>query len=194
MSSIRQWTVAVASLISMQAIAQDGSGLRADLEPAFGLRAGFDVQGARSLADRYSNAGQGSIESGLVLADWHPLSSGFRLTGGLAYNNPRIEAFGVAARSAWTPALDVAVADSGTLRSPLARTRPYLGLGWGVAPSARSGLYFSADVGLLYQRGASASCSTALPPMLCAQLQNDLKLDDDLRLAPVMTMGVGLRF
>ncbi|MGH6622770.1 MAG: hypothetical protein ACREBN_02305, partial [Burkholderiaceae bacterium] len=170
------------------ALAQEGSGLRADVESGFGLRAGVDVR-SRAFDYPYSlGSSPAAVESGLLLADWRPLASGFRLTGGLAYNNPGLESFGVAARSAWAPALDSTVAGS-TLRSPLGRTSPYLGLGWGVAPTVRTGLYFSADVGLMYQRGAVGPCSAAMPPMLCMQLQNDLALEDDPRLAPVLTLG-----
>lgn len=193
MNCFRILVAAAFSLMAAHGLAQDGSGLKPDVEPGFGLRAGVDVRGPRAF-DSYSLGSlQPSVESGLLLADWRPLASGFRLTGGLAYNNPGLESFGVAARSAWAPALDSAVAGS-TLRSPLGRTSPYLGLGWGVAPTVRSGLYFSADVGLMYQRNAVGPCSVAMPPMLCMQLQNDLALDDDPRLAPVLTLGVGLRF
>jgi len=182
------------SLVAAHGSAQEGSGLKPDVEPGFGLRAGVDVR-TRAFENPYSlGSSRYSVESGLLLADWRPLASGFRLTGGLAYNNPGLESFGIAARSAWAPALDSAVAGSGTLRSPFGRTSPYLGLGWGVAPTVRSGLYFSADVGLMYQRGAVGPCSVAMSPMLCMQLQNDLGLDEDPRLAPVLTLGVGLRF
>jgi len=82
---------------------------------------------------------------------------------------------------------------------------PYLGVGWGVTPSARSRLYFSADLGLMYQRPSTsliAYCSPALPANVCAQLQGDARADEaelreqatEFRLYPVISVGLGLRF
>jgi hypothetical protein len=177
------------------ALAQGGTGLR-DEPSAIGLRSGLDT---RSLAKPSTDGtGLGLASSGLVLADWHPLASGFRVTGGFAYNNPQLDAFNSAAR-AGAGIYDTPTAGTSSVRSLTARSNPYLGLGWGIAPTPRSGLYFSADVGVMYQRSGGGACSIALPPTLCAQLQNDVRLDEeqrqsDTRLAPVLTLGVGLRF
>lgn len=177
------------------ALAQGGTGLR-DEPSAFGLRSGLD---ARSLTKPATDAtGLGLASSGLILADWHPLASGFRVTGGFAYNNPGLDAFNSVAR-AGAGIYDTPTAGTSNVRSLTTRSNPYLGLGWGIAPTPRSGMYFSADVGVMYQRSGGGACSSALPPTLCAQLQNDLRLEEDLRqsdarLSPVLTFGVGLRF
>jgi len=199
MNSLRGLTITLVLGLSLSAgtvLAQGGFGLR-DEPAAFGLRSGLD---ARSLVKPWSDAGgTGLAYSGLVLADWRPLAGGFRVTGGFAYNNPGLDAFNSVTRSGAGIGIDVPAAGTSSVRSLTARSNPYLGLGWGFAPTARSGLYFSADVGVMYQRSGGGSCSIALPPTLCAQLQNDQRPDDDARqgdarLAPVLNLGIGLRF
>jgi hypothetical protein len=143
--------------------------------------------------------------TGFLLADWHPYASGFRLTGGLAYNNQRfvgagrlgngtININGTSYSSAQVGSLDG--------RATLSRASPYLGVGWGLTPRTRSRLYFSADLGVMYQRPSATlmgHCGPALPAILCA---HDLRAEeaefrdaaDDLRLYPVISVGFGLRF
>jgi hypothetical protein len=196
MKSLRSLTVVLCLAAGAGSADAGGTGLR-DEPAAFGLRSGLD---SRSLTmSTAEGSGMRPADSGLVLADWRPLAGGFRVTGGFGYNNPRLDAFNSAARSGAGIGYDATSAGSANIRSVTARSNPYLGLGWGIAPTPRSGLYFSADVGVMYQRSGGGVCSTALPPTLCAQLQNDLRLgeelrQDDARLSPVLTLGVGLRF
>ena len=196
MSTLRNLTLVLCMACGAGSVlAQGGTGLR-DEPAAFGLRSGLDT---RSLARSTVDGGIEQAYSGLLLADWRPLGSGFRVTGGFAYNNPGLDAFNSAARSGAGIGVDAPMAGSSSVRSLTSRSNPYLGLGWGIAPTPRSGLYFSADVGVMYQRSGGGVCSNALPPTLCAQLQNELRLDEDsrqgeVRFAPVLTLGVGLRF
>jgi hypothetical protein len=74
-----------------------------------------------------------------------------------------------------------------------------------LVPRAGSRLYFSADLGVTYQRlGAplTGHCGAATPAAICAQLHSDLRADeaehrdaaDDMRFNPVISVGFGLRF
>lgn len=189
-----------------------------------GLRvgaSGFGLEIESLLTDRFgvrslSNSGPASVGyegvgirydgtqrfgAGLLLADWHPYANGLRLTGGLAYSSAR---FG--ARPAGTNnGTGAAYSQTGLVLDArsLSRASPYLGVGWGLSPRAGSRLYFSADLGVMYQRsGASLmGCGAALPAGLCG-LQSDLRSDEaelreaagDLRLSPVVSFGFGLRF
>lgn len=134
----------------------------------------------------------------MLVADWYPLASyGFRVSGGLSHGALRDTAL---ARDAET---ERALRNWGSGGAPaldpwswIARGNPYLGFGWELgAAAARSGLYMSADLGVVYQRGlANWGCTAAIPAGLCAA---DARLDasaDDMRLAPMMSLGVGLRF
>ncbi len=146
--------------------------------------------------------------TGFLLADWHPYATGFRLSGGLAYNNQRFA--GTARPGGGTININgthYSAAQVGQLdgRVNFSRASPYLGVGWGLAPRAGSRLYFSADLGVMYQRPSASltgTCGSALPASVCAQLQGDIRAEevefrdaaDDLRFYPVISVGFGLRF
>jgi hypothetical protein len=168
-----------------------GSEVALDLSPSIGLR-GW-VGGRQGLL-----ASDGLQASSMVLADWRPLASGFRVSGGLAYG-PLWSATTMPGL-----ALDRSLGDPWTAnagvdpRSWLARGNPYLGLGWGLG-SVHKGLYLSADLGLMYQRSGLTTwgCPAGMPSTACAP---DLRAVDyaaaaeEVRIAPVMSLGVGLRF
>lgn len=168
-----------------------GQEVTLELSPSIGLR-GW-VGGRPGLL-----ASDGLQASSMVLADWRPLATGFRVSGGLAY--------GPLWSSTTMPGLalerslgDPWVASTGSdPRNWLSRGNPYVGLGWGLG-SGRSGPYLSADLGLMYQRGGLSTwgCPAGMPSSACAP---DLRAiehassADEARIAPVMSLGVGLRF
>ena len=208
----------VAALLTTSAASgQDvGGGLRLSapgLEPEplitehFGIRA---LANSGSIAYDYDRSGiryDGiyRIGTSFLLADWHPYATGFRLSGGLAYNNQRV--LGAARPGTETISIDgtrYSSAQLGTLAT-FSKAAPYFGVGWGLAPRPGSRLYFSADLGVTYQRWSSTltgSCGAALPAAVCAQMHNDLRAEeseyrdaaDDMRLNPVISVGFGLRF
>lgn len=189
----------------------DTPGIGLELEPLvterFGIRGLFT--GGSVLYDwdesgtRYD--GKSRFGTGFLLADWHPYASGFRLSGGLAYSNQRFA--GAARLGAGTINISgtpYSSAQVGSLdgRVTLSRASPYLGVGWGLTPRTGSRLYFSADLGVMYQRPSAmlmGHCGPAMPASLCA---HDLRAEeaefrdaaDDLRLYPVISVGFGLRF
>jgi hypothetical protein len=208
-----------ACLMAGSASAQGvGGGLRLDtpdigleLEPLVTERFGIRglVTGGSALYDwnesgtRYD--GNSRFGTGFLLADWHPYATAFRLSGGLAYSNQRFA--GAARLGAGTININGAnysSAQVGSLdgRVTFSRASPYLGVGWGLTPRTRSRLYFSADLGVMYQRPSAmlmSHCGSALPASLCA---HDMRAEeaefreaaDDLRLYPVISVGFGLRF
>ena len=149
--------------------------------------------------------GKSPFGTGFLLADWHPYATGFRLSGGLAYSPQRFA--GAARFGAGTingSATPYSSAQVGSLdgRVTLSRASPYLGVGWGLTPRTGSRLYFSADLGVMYQRPSvmlMSNCGPAMPASLCA---NDMRAEeaesrdaeDHLRLYPVISVGFGLRF
>jgi hypothetical protein len=139
--------------------------------------------------------------TGVLLADWHPYASGFRLSGGLVYNE-RLSGVGQSGGGAFSMSR-LAYSSVGLLDGRMAASRatPYLGVGWGLTPRAGSRLYFSADLGVMYQRPSAmltAACGPALSTGACTQLHNEevefREGADDLRLYPVISVGFGLRF
>jgi hypothetical protein len=215
MRAIRELTAVLALFAGSAAAAAGLGGLKAGspgiglevssgvLEP-FGRRAWItatrhDVEEA---AVRYDDSFR--YGTGFLLADWHPGGTGFRLSGGLAYNHQRTELGGRPSGSTIGIGGSYPMAPFGSFddRMRYAKPSPYLGMGWGIAPSRKSGLYFSADLGVMYQRpGASliGSCR-ALTPAACG-LSSDFRDEsdprngsEDFRFFPVVSFGVGLRF
>ena len=63
------------------------------------------------------------------------------------------------------PVISMAPVGSLETRARIRRATPYVGVGWGLTPRPGSRLYFSADLGVTYQRpsaGFSAHCGAAL--------------------------------
>lgn len=149
----------------------------------------------------------GRYGTGFLLADWHPYTSGFRLSGGLAYNQHISGATRPVSGTTNITGPNYSASQIGLLdgRSTFSKASPYVGVGWGLSPRAGSRLYFSADLGVLYQRPSASligHCGPALPASVCMQLQNDIRADDhefrdasdDFRFYPVISVGFGLRF
>lgn len=164
-----------------------------ELSPSIGLR-GW-VGGRPGLL-----ASDGVVASSMVLADWYPLYGGFRLTGGLAVGSPRPDS-AITGRPT-TAGFQSAAGVPGVgldPRTSLARSSPYLGVGWGLGTASSSGPYLTADLGVMYQRGTSATwgCPGGLAAGPCgvdARALDAIGSADDSRLAPVLSLGVGLRF
>jgi len=197
--------VLAASLLSMAAHAQvQGPGLAVPLPepPAEGTRS--QAWGLRGSLGGVLDGQRGLLltdpapASSMLVADWYPLESyGFRVSGGLSHGALRDTAL---ARDAETErALRNWGSGGAAALDPwswIARGNPYLGFGWELgASAAHRGLYMSADLGIVYQRGlANWGCTAAIPAGLCGP---DARLDaaaDDARIAPMMSLGVGLRF
>jgi len=159
--------------------------LTLDLAPNVGLR-GW-VGGRHGVL-----ASDGLQASSMVLADWYPLSHGLRLSGGLALGGARWDT------SFTSPALrDFGSVGTGDPRTWLTRGSPYVGLGWDLGATSKSGLYLSADLGLMYQRSSLATwgCPSGLPIGVCGpEARGFTSQADESRLAPMMSLGVGLRF
>lgn len=97
------------------------------------------------------------LESVHALADWHAFGGGFRVTGGVVFNNNGFsgkgeveagdEIGGFTAPSDGELNLDVSYDDAA----------PYLGIGWGNRVRGWSKLAFSVDVGVMAQRGVEVT-------------------------------------
>ena len=83
------------------------------------------------------------LRTATALLDWHPGGHGFRLTGGLVYNDTRIEGTSLPPASGLYDigGVPVPVALVGTLSGKIDfnPTVPYVGLGWGNAVGRRVG-------------------------------------------------------
>ena len=125
-----------------------------------------------------------------TLADWYPTSGGFRLSGGVVFNNNKITVAGTGAT--------VGTATNQTVSAEIKMSEnpsPYVGLGYSSRPKFAKGFGFIADVGILFQdpkvtltaSGASAS-DIAIQR---AKMEDGIK---DLRNMPVLMLGASYSF
>lgn len=177
--------------------------------PMYGLRANLSFGSYEDERTKYNVLYKGTVEfnSLMVLFDAHPYRNGFRASAGLMFNDNSFRARGqpVAATvningNAY-PATEV-INPRGEVTFSL--LSPYFGIGWG-APTTRSGVFWSFDLGVAYMRGkvrVGADCGPGLSAADCARLQRDLQIEQaefqndlrDYRLYPVLTFGAGYRF
>jgi hypothetical protein len=153
--------------------------------------------------------GKLKLSSSALLLDLHPFSGTFRITAGLAFNNNKIDVDGSAEPGA---TIDIGgttydATQVGSLKGAIRfdQNNPYLGIGWGSKPRGDSGLFFSADLGAMFQTPTATLtgiCGPALTAPACAQLQADIaeeqaELQDavsSFKIYPVITFGIGYRF
>ncbi|GAA4033280.1 hypothetical protein [Actimicrobium antarcticum] len=144
-----------------------------------------------------------------ALLDYFPGDSDFRLTGGLVYNNNKIDAIGkpTATGTYTINGTTYSAASAGQLDGKIdfRKVAPYLGIGWGNPVRKDTGWGFSADAGILFQGTPGSSLTNSgctATPALCSQLATDvdaenIKLHDkvnDLKLYPVLRIGASYRF
>lgn len=196
----------VAGQISSAGIGADVS---YGLHPMFGLRA--KLYGG-SLSRDFTESGirydaKLKFNSITALADFHPFAGGFRLSAGLMANSTKFDLTGKAeSGTIEINGVRYNAADVGTVHGRVSfDTSPYLGLGWGTAPTGGTGVFFSSDFGVLFQKtkaSLTGACGPSLPAPACTQLQSDLRAEeqqfrdavDDFKLYPLLSVGVGYRF
>jgi hypothetical protein len=174
---------------------------------------GFNYTDDRRRAGHLEYDATAKLRTATALLDWHPGGHGFRLSGGLVYNDNRIDGHSL------TPAsgvydiggVPVPVSLVGTLdgRIDFDRTVPYAGLGWGnaVAPGRKVGFFF--DAGVIFQGKAKVTLTPNIPansplndPTARAALDILLRREEDniqkdvadYTLYPVVSIGLSYRF
>ena len=191
-----------------------------------GLTAGYDFSEhftVRGLFNRFElsydtdvsgNEYEGNLElqSFGLSFDWHPFSSGFRLSSGAFLNNNEVSA----SASGELEIGDEKYSGEMNILLDFERIAPYVGVGW-TSDRREAGLGFAIDAGLLYQgsprisgSGSTSSCTfelsaggdAAVSSGPCQGLRGDLESEhgdlmdglDDFRWYPVLSLGVLYRF
>jgi hypothetical protein len=143
-----------------------------------------------------------------LLLDWHPRDTSFRITGGVIYNDNRID--GTARpnnQGTYTiGGTTYSVADFGTIVGDMSfrKTAPYLGIGWDNArPDSKWSI--TADLGVMFQgtpRTTLATTGCTAPAPLCDQFARDVEAErvrlqdkaDSYKYYPVARIGLMYRF
>lgn len=141
------------------------------------------------------------LESVPILLDLHPFNGGFRITGGVYYNNNDIDLSSVVDAS--TIGLGGSGFGTATVNANVDWSEefaPYLGIGWGNAADADSTLPigFSLDIGAFYQGSPNVVLTESTGTVSAADLAAEAaQIEDDLnefKFFPVITVGIHIQF
>lgn len=185
-----------------------GLDLTKGLTDTLNLRAGvngysYDYSGVESGIDYSLDLDLRTVS---LLADWHPINGGFRITGGVFYNGNELNGAG---RPAAGGIYDIdgttyTATEVGTLSAAVdfSSVAPYLGVGWGNAIDTRGRWHVSLDAGVLFQGSPEARLSADGSLASDPAFQSDLMREqaslqdeiDEFKYYPVFSVGVSYRF
>lgn len=171
------------------------------------LNGGFDYDDSFTTNSRNNSLrydAELSLSSFGLLADYH-FRNGFRLTGGVYYNDNKIDAVAdfdrIRVNGVTFSAANLAQADA---RIDFRSFAPYLGIGYHATKP--KGWSFTADLGVLYQGSprvnyrlncTSAICELARPALVAEIEEERRALEDevsDFKFYPVLSIGLSYRF
>jgi hypothetical protein len=144
-----------------------------------------------------------------TLVDYHPWNNaGFRLTGGLVFQDNNIEGTGKATDNG-----TIQIGDNTYTKNQLPSVKakvsfansvaPYIGLGWGNAVKPGKHWGFSANLGVMFAGSPKVDLTApGADPTVLAQVQADIEkerkqLEDDLNgfnIYPVLSLGISYQF
>lgn len=147
--------------------------------------------------------GRAHFRNAALLADFYPFGGLFHVTGGLYYDDNRVDLTGTPVNGAYTvngytvPAAAVGPI-VGTIR--YARFAPYLGLGVSNDARPRAGFAYGVDLGVMWDRPTTTlnAPGAAYDPPLAAEIASVRaqieRQANRLRAYPVISVSLGYRF
>lgn len=186
-----------------------GGDLAVEIMPTLSARVGYSwLKFNTSVdSDNVEYDARPRLSNGNLFLDWSPLGP-FRITGGIVFNNNRIDVTAVPTGGTFTinnvvyPASAIGHLD-GKVESGQAAA-PYLGIGYGNVSGAGVNFYF--DLGVMFQGNPKASltvtCGAALTAAQCAQLRSNVAVEavdlqnsvSNFKYYPVANIGVTIGF
>lgn len=129
-----------------------------------------------------------SLNSLQVVGDWYPSDGGFRLSGGLVFNNNKITITGTGDVNGTSRVVDAELKMSDTVA-------PYIGLGYSTRPKDAKGFGFNFDLGVMFQKPkASLTAAGASQADIDAQTAKMQDAADKLKNMPVLGLGFSYSF
>ena len=181
-------------------------GLAQPLSPNVSVRGDVSTIGSRSYDGTHNGidfTGKAKLTRTGLFADWFVAGGSFRLTGGVTFNDGKID---LAALGDGKPIhigntdYPTTTADRFDAHITFPKTTPYLGLGWGHQLAAAPGWRFAADIGASLGR-ASVTTSTQGPNLsLVSQSDIDQQTQElrdgvgKVRALPQLSVTLGYSF
>lgn len=211
----------LATLLAMDGASAAGVGVRAgttgiggdvgfELVPTLAARVGYSWLNFNTSVDSTDTSydAKSKLSNGNLFLDWAPLGPLFRVTGGIIFNDNKVDVTAQATNGTFTlggttySAVDVGSL-TGTVKSGNSAA-PYLGIGYGRVSGA--GINFYADLGVMFQgtpkASLTATCGPATPAALCSQIQASTALEavdlqdsiKNFKYYPVANIGITIGF
>jgi hypothetical protein len=143
-----------------------------------------------------------SLESAPLLVDYHPFSSGFRISAGAMYNGNIIELSAIPDELFILNGITFEV-ESMEGEITFSKFAPYIGIGFGNAVKEGSAWQFTCDFGLMFH-GKPKATATAVAANPYMQDLLDIELADEVEdfnddisgmtIWPVASVGISLNF
>jgi hypothetical protein len=173
-----------------------GIGYAASVSDDFAARGQFNTF-KQSFSGDVGDFGAGStltadlgLSSVQLVGDWYPSDGGFRVSGGVVFNNNKITITGTGAT--------VGTAPNQTVNAEIKMSdslSPYVGVGYSTRPKDASGFGFNFDLGVMFQNPkVTITASTASAPDIAAQEATVLDAVNKLKTMPVFGIGVSYSF
>ena len=173
-----------------------GIGYATSVAPNWAVRGQYNALPKQKFSGDVGDFGTGSTltvevdwNSAQIVGDWYPLSDGFRVSGGVVFNNNKITVSGkgdVGATTNTTVNVEAKMSDG---------VAPYLGIGYGVKPKMDKGLGFNFDLGVMFQNPkATLTAPAASASDVATQQQKVQDAIDKLKVFPVLSFGISYSF
>lgn len=144
------------------------------------------------------------LRSYALLFDWHPYQGVFRLSAGYLYNRNGMNMTATPTTPVNIGGVIFQPSEVGTVRGNVSFRKlvPYLGIGWGTAPTASKGFTVTGEVGLMFQGDPDVRLSSDGTLANDPAFQSDLRAEErevredlaGLKTYPVLSVGVSYRF
>jgi hypothetical protein len=187
-----------------------GGDVAVEMVPTLAARVGYSWLNFNTSVDStdVNYDAKTKLSNANLFLDWAPLGPLFRITGGVIFNDNKVDVTAQATGGTYTlggttyPAAAVGSL-TGTVKSG-SSAAPYLGIGYGRVSGA--GVNFYADLGVMFQgtpkATLTATCSAATPAALCNQIQASTVLEaidlqdsiKNFKYYPVASIGITIGF
>lgn len=130
------------------------------------------------------------MESVPLLADWYPSDGGFRLSGGVVFNNNKITVNGTGNVNNKPATVDATIKMSDTVS-------PYIGLGYSTRPKDAKGFGFVFDLGVMVQTPKASLSATGAGVVQSDVDAQQVKMQDaadKFKNMPVLGLGFSYSF
>lgn len=179
-------------------------GISRSIAPAVNLRGEYSgglnmsKNGQRDGIDFKGNL---KVQSVSVLADYFPMGNGFRITGGLNFNDTKFTLNSTGIGTATVNGKAVSLAnDFFNIEVKQPNVTPYLGIGYGFKPDSKSAWDFYADAGVMIGKFTTTTNTSLLNQQGITQADIDAQTAtvrdnvSKLSVLPKVSVGASYRF